>query len=208
MKLLKEAGISFFDLGLQSGSEHIRKNIFGRTDTNAAILKADSIINKNGITVGYDLIFSEFETDETIEEGINFLLQLKKPFKVQRNKLAYYPNFDISKIALERGLIKEEDIASMSDKVNTQIMNTRESNKQPLMNYFYFLGRRFVPNSVIRYMLKNKWHINHPKIISRLGAIINKYENTMASIGGMLTLIKKGEYRYVYNRMFKKGFIS
>lgn len=208
MKLLKEAGISFFDLGLQSGSEHIRRDIFGRTDTNAAILKADGIINKNKITVGYDLIFSEFETEQTIEEGINFLLQLKKPFKVQRNKLAYYPNFDISKMALERGFIKEEDIASMSDKVNTQIMNTRESNKQPLMTYFYFLGRLYIPNFIIRDMLNNKWHIKHPKIMARLGSIINKLENTTASIGGMITLIKKGEYRYVYNRMFKRGFIG
>jgi radical SAM superfamily enzyme YgiQ (UPF0313 family) len=208
MKLLKEAGISFFDLGLQSGSERIRRDIFGRTDTNDNILKADKIIHKHKINVGYDLIFSEFETEASIEEGINYLLQLQKPFKVQRNKLAYYPNFIVTNRALKEKLITEEDVASMSNKTKSQVMNTSESNKEPLMNYFYFLGRRYIPNFIIRDMLENKWHITHPKLMARMGSIIDKLENNVASMKGMLSLIRKGEYKYVYNRIFKKGFTS
>jgi len=209
MILLKEAGISFFDLGLQSGSENIRKNIFGRTDTNEMILKADAIINKHHINVGYDIIFSEFETEKEVEEGINFLLQLKKPFKVQRNKLAYYPNFEITKMALSKDLIKNEDIASMSDKVNSQLMNERSAKKQPLMTYYYFLGKTWIPNRFIKYMLNNKWHIIHPRFMQRCGALIDRMENIKAAARGMLLLLKNGEYKYVYNRLFnKKEFVA
>jgi radical SAM superfamily enzyme YgiQ (UPF0313 family) len=209
MILLKEAGISFFDLGLQSGSENIRKNIFGRTDTNEMILKADEIIHKHGIKVGYDIIFSEFETEAEVEEGINFLLKLQKPFKVQRNKLAYYPNFKVTQMALEQNLITKDDIASMNDKVKSQVMNESMAAKQPLMNYYYFLEKMWIPNRLVKYMLKNKWHITHPGFLSKCGAMIERLETMKSSISGMLSLLKNGEYKYVYNRLFnKKEFVA
>ncbi|MEK6856236.1 MAG: radical SAM protein [Nanoarchaeota archaeon] len=203
MILLKKAGIDFFDMGVQSGSERIRK-VFGRFDSNDDIIRADRILYKLNVVHGYDIIFSEFETSKDIEEGINFFLKLKKPFKVQRNRLVYYPGFEITNMALKEGRIKKEQIASMDKNLRGQVMNRGEAQKFPMMNYFYFIGNKLIPNFVVKYMLKNKWHQKHPVIMTEVGEMINKIENTKYSIKNMLKMIYLGEYSYAYNRIFRK----
>lgn len=204
IKLLKKSNIIFFDLGLQSGSEYIRKDVFGRIDSDKDILKADKILAEHKITRGYDVIFSEFETEETFREGVDFFLKLKKPFKVQRNVLAYYPNFEITNIALKEKKIKKERIASYGKEVTSQIMSKKESEKFPLMNYYYFFGKKFIPNFFIKYMIKNKWHKKYPKKIVFVGELINKIEHSSYSIKSMISWFSRGEFRYVRNRIFNK----
>lgn len=204
MRMLKKAGISFFDLGVQSGSTKIRNEIFGRSDTNSQILEADRIIHKFRIPVGYDVIFSEFETEETMIEGLKFFLRFRKPFKIQRNKLAYYPNFEITKRALEKNLIKEEQIAGVSKDVNSQIMQKREAEKFPIMNYYYFLGKRWIPNKLVIFMLEKKWHKKYPSFLVYFGDLINKLENFQYSFQSMFKMIISGDFEYVYNRIFNK----
>ncbi len=204
IKLLKESNISFFDLGLQSGSEYIRKDIFGRIDSDEDILKADKILDKYKMRRGYDVIFSEFETEETFREGIDFLLKLKKPFKVQRNVLAYYPNFEITERALRENKITRDRVASYSNSVTSQIMNKKESEKFPLMNYYYFLGKKSIPNSFIEYMMRNNWHNKHSKRMVYVGEMINKIEHLSYSIKSMGYWFFRGEFTYIKNRIFNK----
>lgn len=206
--LLKQAGISFFDLGLQTGSENIRKNYFGRSDTNEQILAADKIIHKYNIPVGYDLIFSEFETEKDLEKGIDFMLKLKKPFKVQRNKLAYYPNFEVTDLALEKKLIAKEDIASFSNKVKSQIMNNSSVEKNPLMIYYYLFGKILIPNYLIKHAFAQKWHLKHRKILGFVVAFIDKFEGVKSSFKSMFVMLLRGEIRYVLNRLFDKKKFS
>jgi radical SAM superfamily enzyme YgiQ (UPF0313 family) len=201
MKLLKHAGISFFDLGLQSGSWEIRNKIFGRIDTDEQILKADKIIHKLKIPVGYDIIFSEFETEESMEKGIEFLLKLQKPFKVQRNKLAYYPNFDITNLALKEKKITLDQIASKSQDIRSQIMNANSAERYPSIVYYYLLGKKLIPNVFVKFMLKNKWHYKHPKLLRTFGKLIDKLENFRYSFKSMFIMLARGEIRYVYNRL-------
>jgi len=203
MSLLKKAGINFFDMGIQSGSERIRK-IFGRTDTNKEIMRADAILHRLNITRGYDIIFSEFETEKDLEEGILFFLKLKKPFKVQRNRLVYYPNFEITHIALSEGRIKPEQIASRDRNLKGQMMNKTEAEKFPIMNYYYFIGNKLIPNFIIRYMLNHKWHKRHPRLLTEAGELINRIENIKSSILNMFKLLYYGEWDYVINRILKK----
>ena len=204
MLLLKKAGINFFDLGIQSGSERIRKGIFGRLDTNEEIIKADRILHRLGITRGYDVIFSEFETEKDMEEGLNFFLKLKKPFKVHRNKLAYYPNFEITKTALELGKISIDQVASINPDIKSQVMNKSEAEKVPLMNYYYFIGRKLIPNFLVKYMIEHKVHRMYPKLMTEAGELINRWEHFRFSFKNMFNMLYKGEFSYVYNRLFNK----
>jgi len=204
IRLLKEAGISFFDLGVQSGCQMIRNEIFGRQDTNEQIISADRIIHKYKILVGYDVIFSEFETEKSMEEGLDFFLKLKKPFKVQRNKLAYYPNFEITKRAINEKRITLDNVASMNPKINTQVINREQAEKTPLMNYYYFLGKKIIPNYFVSYMLKSKWHYKYPKFLVIVGDVINRLEDFQFSFKSMFRMILRGELKYVFNRIFNK----
>lgn len=204
IRLLKQAGLDFFDIGIQSGSEDIRKRVFGRLDSNEDILRADRILHKLRIKKGYDIIFSEFETEKDMMEGIMFLLKLKKPFKVQRNKLAYYPHFEITEKALAQNKISINDVASMNPSINSQMLNKKEAFKFPLMTYYYFIGKRFIPNSFVKYMLLKRWHIKHPKFMARAGGMIERFENFGYSIKSLFGMMSKGEFRYLYNRIFNK----
>jgi len=203
MFLLKKAGINFFDMGVQSGSERIRK-IFGRLDTNEQVIRADAILHRLKIPRGYDIIFSEFETEKDMEDGISFFLRLKKPFKVQRNRLVYYPGFEITNMAMNEKIINTNQIASMDSNLKGQMMSKGEAEKFPIMNYYYFLGKRLIPNFIVRFMLRRKWHKRHPKILTEAGELINRIENIKASVTNMFKLLYYGEFEYVLNRIMKK----
>jgi len=205
MGLLKSAGISFFELGVQSGSEKIRKNIFGRIDSDKQILQANEIIHRYNIPVGYDLIFSEFETEDDIEEGLKFMLKLNKPFKIGRHKLAYYPNFEITQRGLKEGKIKKEQIASIDSEIRTQEITKKEAGKKSIMNYHFFLGKRYIPNKFITYMFKNKWHKKYPRLLTNVGGFINKMEHAKFSFENMFRMLLRGEFKYVFNRLINKN---
>jgi anaerobic magnesium-protoporphyrin IX monomethyl ester cyclase len=204
MKMLKKAGLCFFDIGIQSGSSRIRKDIFGRVDGDEQILKANKILHKLKIPTGYDLIYSEFETEKDMEIGLRFLLKLKKPFKIHINKLAYYNDFEITQRALAEKKISQKDIAGKSDLVNTQETNKQSSQENPLLNYYYFLGKRFIPNWSIKYMHKNQWHIKNKKLLASLGFFVNNLYNKWFSLKGMWEMVLRGEFAYMKNRIFNK----
>jgi len=204
MKLLKKAGIHFFELGLQTGSEHIRKNIFKRMDTDEKILKADQIIHKYKIPVGYDLIFSEFENEEDLKNGLKFLLKLKKPFKIGRHKLVYYPNFEITNMALKEGLITLDSVASINPDVKTQEITKKNVEKNAAMNYHYLIGKRYIPNRLILYIFNSKWHKKYPHLLTEMASFINKMENLNYSIKSVFSLLLDGEFKYVYHRLLNK----
>ena len=208
MGWLKNAGLDFFDIGIQSGSSRIRKDIFGRGDTNEQILKANKIIKKLKISVGYDLIYSEFETEKDMEEGLQFLLKLKKPYKIHINKLAYYYNFEVTNRALGEEKINESHIAGMNPEINTQETKQESSNEYPLLNYYFLLGKKYIPNFFIRYIYQKQWHKHHKKLLAQLGFRTNQFYNRWFSLLNMKEMFLRGEFRYLHNRIFyKKEFM-
>ena len=204
MRLLKWAGISFFELGLQSGNENIRKKIFNRIDSDEKILRADNIIHKCKIPVGYDLIYSEFETEKTMEEGLHFMLNLKKPFKIGHHKLAYYTKFDITNLALSENKISLDQVAGINPTIRTQDITKEEARKDSIMNYHYFIGKNLIPNWFIIYMFNHRWHKKHAKLLTEVGEFINK--DFKYAISNTLKLLINGEFKYVYNRIFNKKY--
>jgi len=205
MKLLKDAGLIFFDMGIQSGSERVRKDIFGRMDSNEQILKAAYLLKKLNIPRGYDFIFSEFETEEDMERGLNFILRIPKPFKPQVNKLAYYVNFDITNMALKQGKINICQVVSMSQKKRIlQVVMDEDAKKNTMLNYFHLIGKRWIPNFIIRYMLKNKFHEKYQRPMAKLGYFVYKIDESKYAIREVLRMLRRGEFKYLYNRLFHK----
>ncbi len=110
-KSLREAMLTGVWIGVQSGSERVRKDIFKRHYTNKTVLKQAEIFHKYGVSVRYDFIFDNpFETFEESLESINLMLEFPQPFSLNLFSLKYFPKTEITYMALAEGLISENEL--------------------------------------------------------------------------------------------------
>jgi radical SAM superfamily enzyme YgiQ (UPF0313 family) len=94
--ILKEAGLAWVTMGLQSGSERTNQDIFLRRVSNEKFLEAARLINKHAISGYYDVILDNpFETDDDLIATINVLKKVPKPFQLQLFSLTFYKGTDI-----------------------------------------------------------------------------------------------------------------
>lgn len=109
--MLKESGLAGVWLGIQSGSERVRREIFKRHYSKDTILKQIRILTKYGINIRYDFIFDNpFETEEENEESMELMRAFPRPCSFNIFSLKYFPNTEITKMALEKNIITEDDI--------------------------------------------------------------------------------------------------
>lgn len=133
---LKDAGLEGVWLGVQSGSERVRREVFGRKYSNENLLKQIDIFKKHDVNVRYDFIFDNpFETKEEYRETIDLIRQLPKPYSINMFKLKYFPNTEITKMAIKGGYLVEEDDEidyedpsySLSDERREEVLRDIES---------------------------------------------------------------------------------
>ena len=206
MKLMKDANVNFFDIGVQSGSERLRKEVFKRIDSNKQIMNAAMIVKKLRIPIGYDFIFSEFETEEDLKRGLNFIFSLPKPFKPQINKLTYYLNFELTNLALSEGKINLKDVASMDPETRSlQVVRNDELKKFLLIHYYNLLGKRWIPNGFVRHLFEKRFHERHPNILYKMSSYTTKFEAIRYNFLTTMKMLRRGEFGYIKNRIFNKG---
>jgi len=109
--ILSDAGLDGVWLGIQSGSERVRRKVYKRFYTNNQVIKQTKIFKKYGINVRYDFIFDNpFESFDESIESIMLMLELPTPFSLNLFSLKYFPNTEITTMALDAGMIDESDI--------------------------------------------------------------------------------------------------
>ncbi|MBW1787839.1 MAG: radical SAM protein [Deltaproteobacteria bacterium] len=208
LSLLKRAGISFMDIGLQSGSERTRLKVFGRTDRDEKIVQADDLLHNSGIRHAYDTMFSEFETETDLEKGLAFLLELKKPFEVHKNRLIYYPFYKITRRALRENRIQVDQVAGMTNHFKTQLVTKKQVLETPFIAYYYLAGKRCVPNRLIKYMYRRKWHLKYGVLLCEIAWNIGRVETIARWLRNtyMPRLISKDGIKYAghLRRSFKR----
>lgn len=202
--LLRNAGLVYFDIGIQSGCQKIRNYVFKRTDTNENILKASKIIKSFKIPVAYDLIFSEFENEKTVKEGLNFLTKLPKPFTVNMNQLAYYPNFEITKKALKENKISIGKIASKNPNIRSQVISKEKIDDNNLICYFLLLGNRIIPNKFVLYLFKKRVHKKYSKLLNILSSKLNIFYGLQNVLKNMWGYLLNKEFKYILYRITNK----
>ncbi len=138
VKIMKDGMLSGVWIGVQSGSERVRREVFKRYYTNALILKQADLFNRYGISVRYDFIFDNpFESFEESLDSINLMLEFKEPFSLNLFSLKYFPATDITKMALEAGLITEADLEDhlQQDNYNFLIRQTTIDTDENFINH-------------------------------------------------------------------------
>jgi radical SAM superfamily enzyme YgiQ (UPF0313 family) len=110
-KILKESGLDGIWLGIQSGSERVRRDVLKRYYKNVDVLKQVEIFRKYSINIKYDFILDNpFETFEESLETIKLVLEFPQPFSLNLFSLKYFPKTEITKMALREGFKYKSDL--------------------------------------------------------------------------------------------------
>ena len=92
LRRLKQAGLSWISMGLQSGSDYILTDIYHRRSLVKDFLKAAEIVRKMDLAVYYDVILDNpFETDAERLDTITVLAAVPRPFFLQLFSLVPFP---------------------------------------------------------------------------------------------------------------------
>ena len=111
IKMLKSAGLVEITMGLQSGSQRIRNEIYNRKDKNEMILKENALLSKYNIMTSYDLIIrNPWETEKDLDESLDLINELKRPYWMKVYTLAYYRNHPISIRAVKEKKIDPKEV--------------------------------------------------------------------------------------------------
>lgn len=161
MKNLASAGLSQVMLGVQTGSEKIRKEIYNRNDSNETIINSSKILNDLNIPICYDFIVDNpYETKKDYKKTFNFLLKLKSPFIMNIYSLILIPGTPLTERILKDDSIKKERLFSQNhislnkpedlDKINIK------ENEQFYILLYLLTQIKSIPKSFIWLLSKNK----------------------------------------------------
>jgi hypothetical protein len=98
LKKLKDAGLAWMSLGLQSGSDRVLADVYNRRSTSEQFLAAARLVHKAGIAAYYDVILDNpLENDEDRYKTIDVLTAAPRPYFLQLFTLALYPGTSLHK---------------------------------------------------------------------------------------------------------------
>ena len=124
VRLMKEAGLSWLFMGLQTGSERVNREIFKRFIPNEKFLKATRIAHKYNIAGFYDVILDNpYETEEDVTRTLRVILQIPKPFQLQIFSLCFYPGTELADRAEREGLKIEDALTKNYFKYQPDYLN-------------------------------------------------------------------------------------
>ncbi|KJU82086.1 radical SAM domain-containing protein [Candidatus Magnetobacterium bavaricum] len=150
--ILKNSMLAGVWMGIQSGSERVRKEVFKRRTNSKSIIKQAQIFNKYNISVKYDIIFDNpFETFDESLETIELLLNLPQPFKINAFSLKFFPNTEITQMALDSGMITDENLndALEDDHQDTKVTIECHNNNLEFLNLLAMYIAILAPNSFL-----------------------------------------------------------
>lgn len=112
LKKLVSVGLSEVIMGIQSGSDHIRKDVFHRYETREDIINSTKLIRESGVAwASYDfMVRHPFESLEDLKDTYYLVKELERPFELQIHGLNFLPGTDIVGMAIDQGLISSEEM--------------------------------------------------------------------------------------------------
>ena len=126
-ELLSNAGLQGVWIGIQSGSNRVRKEVFKRHYTNKRLLQQIEVFRKYNISIKYDFIFENpFETEEEFKETIELIRMFPKPYLINMFQLKFFPGTEITQMALKAKLIDKTDDQIYTDYPEYLISNEKQ----------------------------------------------------------------------------------
>jgi len=96
MSSLKDAGLAWMMLGLQSGSDRVNRDVYRRGSKRADFLRAAQLVREFRVAAYYDIIMDNpFENEDDQLETIETLLSTPRPYYPQFFSLTFYPGSEL-----------------------------------------------------------------------------------------------------------------
>ena len=173
LRVLKRAGLFEVEIGIQSGSEKIRREVFHRKTTNAEILSASRATHRYGIDLKFDLIWDNpFESENDKRQLFDLLLKIPPPFEFSSFSLVWFPRVPITQMALDQGIIGPEDIEDRKNKAFEQWSVTldypRPKDELFWISICMLTGKPWIPSHFIRWLSRQEFIRQNPKILHPL----------------------------------------
>jgi hypothetical protein len=158
-------------MGVQSGSERIRTQIFDRTDTDEKIRKAMDILHGSKVGIVMDVITDNpFDAEEDKRKALDFFLSLRRPFALNYLSMIMFPKVVFTQRALEAGLITEADVEQNRMKVFEQWETKYDWPKRSKDELFWIAlftmtGKSFIPKWYLRFLPQVPYLRKHPGFV-------------------------------------------
>jgi anaerobic magnesium-protoporphyrin IX monomethyl ester cyclase len=179
VKLFKDVGMRYINMGVQSGSERIRTQIYHRTDTDEKIREAMRIIRSNKISVLMDCIVDNpYDTQEDRDKALNFFLSLPRPYTLNFLSLIFFPRVELTEKSLAEGIIKPDQVEMVSKKAFYQMnFHFGWEDRKPVEGLYTALyqmcGKLFIPRWFIRMLSRIKYLHRNPNPAIRMAIFFN-----------------------------------
>jgi|WetSurMetagenome_2_1015567.scaffolds.fasta_scaffold05784_2 anaerobic magnesium-protoporphyrin IX monomethyl ester cyclase len=181
--LLRASGATSMTMGIQSGSERIRRDLFHRLGTNEEIVRAAHVLHRHGIACSYDIIMDNpLEDEQDRRQTLDLLLALPRPFELHTTTLTHFPQTDLTRLLLERGLIRRKDVEDMAQKSyerwSPSLDPRRDRENLFWDNLFYLASKHRVPERLIRSLSRSRCLRHHPAPLTAMLRLTSNYIQT------------------------------
>jgi len=218
MKLLKDGGLKYVIMGIQSGSSRIREEFFGRRSSEQKILNAASILRKYRFRVAYDFISENpYETDDDRRETVKLITKLPRPFQLHLFSLGMFPGTKLTERALREGVIRLEDVECMSEKGYELFggsLHLGREDKLLVWDVLYFLAKRGVPARTLLVLSRTKFFVQHIRTITKMlrylpldyygfltYSVHNRLNFFIFRVFGYARMLRRGSWRFCFRKI-------
>lgn len=203
LRLLKEAGLRKIQTGIQSGSDRVVAESYGRKSTSGDILKLSGDASRAGVEIAYDLIFDNPQATAADKRAVvELLLQLHHPFTIYLYSLTLFPRTRLAQEFLAAGLVTPEQIEGRATKSFRQFRLSFDYPRSPEEQFWIALtilaAKRGVPRPLVRALMELPALAAHPAPLVALARAADLAKvATIAGrmlLDGELTLFKLRQY--------------
>jgi len=207
--LLKEAGCTFIDFGLQTGCQFIRTTILQRYEKNEDVIRITRACKKHKLKFALDCILNlPGDTEKTIKESLA-LFNSVRPDMVNCFPLAYLPGTKIVDIAKDKGMLNAADVSLIKRGrhiVYFSLSFNQRKQKDDYKKYsFLFVALPVLPQRLVEKILKSSFLFRLFCHIPRLFLVMARIKVQFKSgFWFIFSNVASNELFYLRNYFFKR----
>jgi len=204
MRMLKKAGLERVEIGIQSGSERVRRQVFERPVSDAKLIATSRLMRDLRIVPFYDIIVDNpFETAEDKRRGLDLLLRMARPFYMHMFSLMYFPGTVLTRKAMEAGWITADDVEGRAtksfDQMYVSLKHPRAGPERYWISLYSLTSKRFVPKRLIRLLSGVRFLRKHPGPLVAFADFCNNLKLALIAVKWL------GEGKPVFSSLGSRG---
>jgi len=193
MRILKDAGLQKLQVGIQTGSERVNREVYNRPVSSRKIIDVAHMIKSLGIDVIYDIIFNNpYETQEDLIETIRVLAQFPRRLILQGYNLIFYPGTTLTDRALKDEYIsekKQESFEKIQGKMNSPTVSSESvissryyhicydsKDKEYYNRIIALLGFKYIPLSLVRFFAASQSNLKKMLLVALMKTYIDLFK--------------------------------